>query len=83
MGTDGSQKYISILRSLKSCLNVFGSGVIDLGNALFICNGVNPNGNQDTLTHIAGGSLVDLVLVVAVGVDELEEDLEMHRVIVI
>jgi hypothetical protein len=74
---------VGTIGACEDVANIFGGGFVDLGDIVLVGNCVDSDRDKGTLDLVSGGMCDDGGLIVLVGVDELEEELEMLRVVLV
>jgi hypothetical protein len=80
----GSQNLeLGVIGTRKDLANIFRGGFVDLRDVVLVGNCVDSDRHKGTLDLVSGGMYDDGGLIVVVGVDELEEELEVLRVVLV
>jgi hypothetical protein len=74
---------LGVIGTRKDIANIFGGGFVDLGDVVLISDRIDTDRYKDALDFVAGDGCDDGGLGVLVGVDELEEKLEVLRVVLV
>jgi hypothetical protein len=69
-----------VIGTRKDIADIFGGGFVDLRDIVLIGNGIDTDRHKGALDFVAGDGCDDGALIVPIGVDELEEKLEVLRV---
>jgi hypothetical protein len=81
MISDTQHLELAVIGTRENITNVIGGGFVDLGDIVLVGNRINADRYKDAFDLVAGGVRDDGCLVVVVGVDELEKELEMLRIV--
>jgi hypothetical protein len=83
MNGDAQHLELGVIGTRKDIANIFGGGLVDLGHVVLISDCTDTDQRKDALDLVAGDGCDDGGLDVLVGVDELEEKLEVLRVVLV